>query len=210
MTGTSKTARPAAHEHGPAGTVGQVLTAVSMTVGRGPAARAVAGAAGLHGDDAVLDVGCGPGTAVREAARRGARATGVDPSPVMLRLARWISGLFRSQRVSWLDGSAEALPVPDGAATVAWALSSVHHWEDREAGLRELRRVLRPGGRVLLAERLAAPGARGHAAHGLTAGQAEELAEGLAAAGFGEIRTQRSQAGLRTLVLIQGTRESSQ
>jgi ubiquinone/menaquinone biosynthesis C-methylase UbiE len=195
------------HRHGPEDSVAQFLIAVSMTAGRGRAARAVADAAGLRGDDVVLDIGCGPGTAVREAARRGARATGVDPSPVMLRLARWISGLTRARQVSWLDGRAESLPVPGDSASVVWALSSVHHWEDREAGLREVRRVLCPGGRVLLVERLAAPGARGRAAHGLTADHADDLARDLAAAGISEVRTRARRVGGRTLVLIQGTQE---
>jgi SAM-dependent methyltransferase len=210
MTGISEQPAKAAHQHGQPGTAGQIFVAVSMTAGRGRAARAVADAAGLHDDDVVLDIGCGPGTAVREAARRGARATGVDPSPVMLRLARWISGVTRADRVSWIEGGAEDLPIPDDGASVVWALSSVHHWADRAAGLREIRRVLRPGGRVLLAERLATPGARGHAAHGLTHAQAGDLVRDLAAAGFSEVRSHNRRVGRRTLVMIQATRDAGQ
>src|SRR5271165_6086391 len=68
----------------------QVITAVSMTAGRGPLARSVADAARLTPADHLIDIGCGPGTAVRLAGRRAATATGIDPSPVMLRLAHWI------------------------------------------------------------------------------------------------------------------------
>jgi len=88
----------------------QIITALSMTAGRGPLARTVADAAELTPADRVLDIGCGPGTAVRYAVRRGSAATGVDPDPAMLRLARWSTALRRSPNVSWLAGRAEKLP----------------------------------------------------------------------------------------------------
>jgi ubiquinone/menaquinone biosynthesis C-methylase UbiE len=156
-----------------------LLTAVSMTAGRAPAARAVAGLAGLCASDRVVDIGCGPGTAVRTAARQCASVTGIDPAPRMLRLGEWITARQHLANVTFRTGRAEALPLPDASATVAWALSSVHHWPDQAAGLAEARRVLAPGGRILLAERQVKPGARGHAAHGLTRAQADRLAAGL-------------------------------
>ncbi len=122
----------------------------------------------------------------------------------MLRLARWISVIRRSRNVSWLEGQAEKLPLPDSQATVAWAISSVHHWDNRAAGLREVRRVLGPAGRLVLAERLTRPGARGHAAHGLTNDQAQDLARQMTAAGFHQVQLQARKAGHRNLVIIRG------
>jgi ubiquinone/menaquinone biosynthesis C-methylase UbiE len=203
MTGT-RTPTGLVHHAGSSSRAYEILTAVSMTVGRGPTARAVAGTAGLTAGDRVLDIGCGPGTAVREAARRGATATGLDPSPVMLRLARRTSALRRIYGLAWLQGRAEALPLPDRSVTLAWALSSAHHWDDRRAAFGEVRRVLAPGGRVLLAERLTRPGARGHAAHGLTPAQAGELAQELTAAGFTDVRVQTRRARRRALIIVQG------
>lgn len=185
----------------------QIITAVSMTAGRGPLARAVAGAAQLAPADRVADIGCGPGTAVRYAAPRAAVVAGIDPDPVMLRLAKWSTALRRPPNVSWLEGRAEKLPLPDGEATVAWAISSSHHWEDRSGGIREAWRILAPGGRLVLAERLTKPGARGHAAHGLTQDQAEDLARQLTAAGFGQVRWHIAKAGHRSLVIICGVKD---
>jgi ubiquinone/menaquinone biosynthesis C-methylase UbiE len=180
-----------------------------MTVGRGPAARTTADLAELNPHDRVVDIGCGPGTAVRVAARRCAGATGVDPAPVMLRLGRWLTAVRRVPNAVLVAGDAEALPLPDSSATVVWALSSLHHWSDRAAGMAEARRVLVPAGRILLVERLVEPGAHGHAAHGLTSDQAAQLADDLKAAGFGDIHTGIRQAGQRTLAIVHGTRTTS-
>lgn len=82
--------------------------------------------------------------------------------------------------VEFRHGTAEAIPLPDGAATLAWSISSAHHWSDRSAAVVELHRVLAPAGRLLIAERLIVDGARGLAAHGLAAERAEEFAAGFA------------------------------
>ncbi|HMA47846.1 MAG TPA: class I SAM-dependent methyltransferase [Frankiaceae bacterium] len=184
----------------------EIVTALSMTVGRGAAARTVAVVAAVGTDDRVVDIGCGPATAAREAARRGATVTGVDPAPAMLRLARWITVVRRIGGLTWVQASAESLPLPAADATVVWALSSVHHWVDRAAALGEVHRVLRPGGRVVLAERLVGPGARGHAAHGLTHGQADHLARELQELGFADVRVETRRAARRTLVVVHGRR----
>lgn len=182
----------------------ELLTALAMTAGRGPVARAIVSEAQLTAADRAADVGCGPGTAVREAARRGVPVTGIDPSSVALRLARVLTRATADARITWMLGSAERLPLPDGSATVLWSISSVHHWDDQAAALTEIRRVLAPGGRALLAERLIRPGARGHAAHGFTRVQAEDLAKALASTGFTAVRSKILTAGRRTMVVVRG------
>ena len=154
------------HQHGTAhgherfqGACGLVIGVV-LLVGRGAVSRLVADLAGVGPQDRVLDVGCGPGGAAREAARRGAAVTGVDPAPLMLALGRRLSCGQSGRGIAFVEGTAEALPVADRSVTVAWAISSAHHWADVAAGLRELHRVLEPGGRLIIAERLARPGAR--------------------------------------------------
>jgi len=183
----------------------ETLTALSMTVGRGAAARTVADLAELRPVDLVVDVGCGPGTAVREAGRRGTLAIGVDPSPEMVRLAGRITRWTHSDGARFIEASAESLPLPTGRATVLWALSSVHHWEDLTRGLAEALRVLAPQGRLLLVERSVALDAKGHGRHGLTEEEADRLVQAVEAVGFTQVVRQAQRAGRRDLVIVTAT-----
>lgn len=153
-----------------------LLAAVSFLFGRDDAARLAIELADLGPGDRLVDIGCGPGIAARLARAAGADVIGVDPAPVMLRVARmrWKSDPL----VEWRIGTAEALPVDDAAATVVWSLSTVHHWADVDAGLREARRVLAPDGRlVALERRIRDTNAPGTASHGWTDEQAESFAK---------------------------------
>jgi SAM-dependent methyltransferase len=185
-----------------------LLAGWSMAFGRGRSTRLIAGLAGVGPGDRVVDVGCGPGRFLREAAERGATAVGVDPSSQMRRLAgrRMPKGLRSAVTVQ--DGTAEHLPLDDASATVAWAVASYHHWNDPDAGLAELHRVLEPGGRLLVAERLARP--RGwfqHHALGWTA--AERLVAMAERAGFTEVAATRHSLGRRQLVVVAGRRPAN-
>ncbi|HEX6932273.1 MAG TPA: class I SAM-dependent methyltransferase [Streptosporangiaceae bacterium] len=193
----------------PVSAVGEMAMAVSMTGGRGAVARAIVDEARLAPGDRAVDIGCGPGTAARIAAARGVPVTGVDPSSIALRLARVLGRGARAARITWMPGTAEHLPLADGAVTVAWSISSVHHWADQAAGCAEMHRVLAPGGRVLLAERLVSDGATGFAAHGSTVGQAEQLCRTLGAAGFTDVSSRTMRAGRRMRIVISATRPSA-
>ena len=173
----------------------------TMSFGRGPSTRLVVDLARVVPGDRVVDVGCGPGLFLKEAAERGATAVGVDPSARMRRLAvRRIPAGLRPA-VTVVDGAAEHLPLEDGSATVAWAVASFHHWSDPDAGLAEVHRVLAPTGRLLIAERLAGPRGwfRGHA---LTWEGAEAVADLARRAGFAEVAVTRHRLGRRRLVVV--------
>jgi SAM-dependent methyltransferase len=193
-----------AHEHRhPQGPFFETLYVLTMLFGRGAMARAVSSLAVISARDVVVDVGCGPGTAVRRARREGAaRAVGIDPNSHMLLLASWVTTLRRMSGVTFRDGSAEGIPLESASATVVWAIQSVHHWSDRRQGLEESLRVLAPGGRLILAERAVTPGARGLAAHGVTEDDANELAQLARQTGFADVLSRTVRAGRRTLVVV--------
>jgi ubiquinone/menaquinone biosynthesis C-methylase UbiE len=192
------------HEHEFDGLLGWVA-GWTMSFGRSRSTRLLVDLAGVGPGDRVVDVGCGPGLFLKAAAERGATAVGVDPSVRMRRLAlRRIPAGLRPA-VTVVDGAAEHLPLPDDSATVAWAVASFHHWSDPDAGLVEVRRVLAPGGRLLIAERLA--GRRGwFRGHALTREAAEGLAAKLRRAGLAEVAVAGHHAGRRRLVVVAGRR----
>ncbi len=193
---TSSPAVPNHHAGHPGfdGVRGQLFAWI-MTVGRRGDAELAARTIGLGAGDHLVDVGCGPGVALDHAATVGSRATGVDPSAPMVRTAR--RRTRRRSNVEVLEGVAERLPLADASATAVWSLASVHHWPDLDGGIREVRRVLEPGGRFLAVERRTIPGATGLASHGWTDEQAERFADACRQAGFVDVEVARQPGSRR-------------
>ena len=105
----------------------------------------------LAGDVAgrrILDVGCGAGPLLAALRERGAIVTGVDSSAKMLELARQRLGDGADLHLADLSSP---LPFPDGAFDDVIACLVLHYLEDWTAPLAELRRVLTPGGRLIVA-----------------------------------------------------------
>ena len=185
------------------GVTGVLCGLAFLLVGRGKA-RLAADTAQVSPEDHVVDVGCGPGTAARVAARRGARVTGVDPSSTMLRLARLITP--SRAPITWSEGTAETLPATEGSATVVWALATVHHWQDVGKAVAEARRVLAPGGRLIAIERQSPDGATGLASHGWTRQQAESFATLCRGTGFDDVSVAEHGSGKQAAWVVSGTR----
>ena len=122
----------------------------AMTAGLDRRWRAATARAVVSPGDRVLDACCGTGdlaiAGLRLVGSTGA-VIGVDFSERMLERAR-----SKSSQVEWVQGDALALPFADGSFDAATVGFGVRNLEDLEAGLRELRRVLRPGGRVGILE----------------------------------------------------------
>jgi SAM-dependent methyltransferase len=114
----------------------------------GPWIREIAGFDRRRGD-LLLEIGCGMGTDLLEFARGGARVVGVDLTRRHLELARRRFG-FSGQSARLFQGDAERLPFPDRSFDFVYSNGVLHHTPDTEGALREVHRVLKPGGSCVI------------------------------------------------------------
>jgi len=119
----------------------------AMTAGLDGRWRRLAAREVVWPGDRVLDACCGTGDLAIAAERRGGKVVGLDFSERMLERARRKSGT-----IEWVKGDALALPFADGEFDAATVGFGVRNLDDLEGGLRELARVLRPGGKVAVLE----------------------------------------------------------
>ena len=119
-----------------------------MTIGLDLRWRRLGARAVVRPGDRVLDAACGTGDfAVADLRAGAARVVGLDFSPRMLERAR-----RKAPQVEWVEGDLLALPFADAAFDAATVGFGVRNVADLELALRELRRVVRPGGRVAILE----------------------------------------------------------
>ncbi|MDZ5698734.1 class I SAM-dependent methyltransferase [Chelativorans sp. M5D2P16] len=179
-----------------------------------PVADDLIDVAGLQPGERVLDVACGTGVVTRRAADRvgaGGAVSGLDVNPGMLAVAR--SRTPPDIPVEWYEASAESMPLPDEAFDVVLCQMGLQFIPDKQAALREMRRVLVSGGRVfitvpgpkppmfaIMKDALAShidPNAAFFADLVFSMHDAEELAELMRDAGFREIDVRARPKTLR-------------
>jgi ubiquinone/menaquinone biosynthesis C-methylase UbiE len=153
----------------------------------------------LQPGDAVLDVGCGTGTLAMEVARRVGRAgragrvAGVDPSPEQIARAR-SKAAGRHVPIEFQIGVIEQLAFPDQTFDVVFSTLMMHHLPQslKRQGLTEIARVLKPGGRLVLADFTHKQDRAGRAARFHAGGSSmEELVALVSDAGFSEVETEK-------------------
>lgn len=103
---------------------------------------------GADAADVVLDVACGTGDFARAFATTGATVVGCDFAHEMLTRAARRGGM----NLSWCEADAQNLPFAEGAFSIVSCAFGVRNFQDLGCGLREMRRVLRPGGRAVILE----------------------------------------------------------
>lgn len=108
-------------------------------------------------EDTVLDVACGPGLLACAFARVARHAVGVDITPAMLEQARKTQVEQGLENVSWQSGDVLSLPYPDHHFSIVVSRFVFHHLLDPLAALKEMKRVCKPGGRVVVADMAPAP-----------------------------------------------------
>ena len=105
------------------------------------------------GADRLLDIGCGGGATIGRLAKLApqAKITGLDHSPVSVReSSKFNRELVEEGRVEVLEASVEDLPFPDDSFDRITTVESFYFWPDPQENLKEVRRVLKPGGRFFL------------------------------------------------------------
>jgi SAM-dependent methyltransferase len=192
-------AAPFAH---PQGVLGR-LAARLMLATNGPLGDWAMELLALQPAERVLEVGFGPGELVRRMIQRVPRlfVAGVDPSELMVAQAsaRNAGAIAWGQAVLRL-GSADQLPYPDASFDKAVTVNSIQFWPDMTQGLREVGRVLRPGGRLVIV-------LLDHRAPDVAAIDVvrAELVEAAAAAGFTAISADTRRARPRPAVAVVAT-----
>ncbi len=185
---------------------------VILTLGRAPALRAATvELARIAPGEAVLDVRCGTGDVTMAAhARAGAagQVHGIDAAPAMIAVARR-KAAQAGQTIDYRVAAVEALPFPDATVDVVVSSLMMHHLPDdlKGRGLAEMRRVLRPGGRLLVVDLKRPMGHLGRVTlpllvHRQMRSGVQDLPTLVEAAGF--ISVEAGEAGFKPLGFVRG------
>ena len=136
----------------PEGWMGRLVGMILAWKNRGRNAWAIA-LLDVQSNDRVLEIGFGPGQAIEEVAKLTPNGfiAGIDLSDVMVAQAsRRNAAAIRAGRVLLQQGAESPLPFEDDRFNKVFAVNSMQFWSNPTAGLQEVRRVLKPGGRVVI------------------------------------------------------------
>jgi ubiquinone/menaquinone biosynthesis C-methylase UbiE len=106
-----------------------------------------------------------------------------------------------ADRIRFVEGPAEKLPLGSGSASVVLAINSLHHWAEPEAGLAEVWRILAPGGRFWIGDEETEGGRWSHAEGALS--DAAEIRRLVERHGFASVRTSRHTDADTVLLLME-------
>lgn len=112
----------------------------------------IVAAANPQADDEVLDVASGPGILTCALAQTAKHATGIDLTPAMLEQSRKLQSEQRLTNMTWIEGDVTRLPFPDASFTLVTCRYAFHHFREPLAVLKEMKRVCKKNGRILVVD----------------------------------------------------------
>ena len=182
----------------PSGVKGMVLAYLMRSVHRGEY-RAVAEALRLGSDDRFLEIGCGSGFFLWKYASGTAASAGLDHSADMVAMAgRRNRRRVQAGAAEFRQGDAASLPWQDGSFTAAAAIATFMFWPQPQDALKEIHRILRPGGRLVISLGWNADDGLDHTGHvekyGIRIYSESELQTMLERAGFSRVSITRTKA----------------
>jgi len=186
----------------PEGFLGRVLLRF-MNFGHAPLTNWGLSLVEIHDGWTMLDIGCGGGATLKRLLKRSkdARVYGIDISEESVAKARKVNANVLDRQVFVTQGSAEKLSYEDNKFDLVTAVETVYFWPDLPNCLKEVRRVVKPGGRfAIMVEVLESDSVWTAVVDGMTAYSPEQLKEMLDEAGFVKTELHRKKPSYSTII----------
>ena len=186
----------------PEGFLGRVMLRF-MNFGHAPLTNWGLSLVEIHDGWTMLDIGCGGGATLKRLLKRskGAQVYGIDISEESVAKARKVNANVLDKQVFVTQGSAEKLPYEDNKFDLVTAVETVYFWPDLPNCLKEVRRVVKPGGRfAIMVEVLENDSVWTDVVDGMTAYSPEQLKEMLEGAGFVKTELHRRKPSYSTII----------
>lgn len=186
----------------PEGFLGRVMLRF-MNFGHAPLTNWGLSLVEIHDSWTILDIGCGGGATLKRLLKRSkdAQVYGIDISEESVAKAKKVNADNLDKQVFVTQGSAEKLPYEDGKFDLVTAVETVYFWPNLPNCLKEVKRVMKPGGRfTIMVEVLESDSIWTGVVDGMTAYSPEQLREMLDEAGFVKIELHRKKPSYATII----------
>lgn len=191
----------------PEGFLGRMMLRF-MNFGHAPLTNWGLGLIEIHDRWTMLDIGCGGGATLKRLLKRseGAKVYGIDISEESVEKARRVNAKVLDKQVFVIQGSAENLPYEDGKFDLVTAVETVYFWPNLPDCLKEVKRVLKPGGQfAIMVEVIEDDSMWTDIVKGMTAYSPEQLKKLLDDAGFIQTEIHRKKPSYATILGVKAS-----